>query len=85
MPKSKQQENDRILYQLLIFSVVMIILGYIISYSSMMLKNGYASIRNGKVMIRVPQKCSRKRKLMIIDELYGKISNAIRKKPGSSQ
>ena len=47
------------------------------------LKNGYASIRNGKVMIRVPQKCSRKRKLMIIDELYGKISNAIRKKPGS--
>ena len=47
------------------------------------LKNGYASIKNGKVMIRVPQKCSRKRKLMIIDELYGKISNAIRKKPGS--
>ncbi len=47
------------------------------------LKNGYASIRNGKVMIRVPQKCSRKRKLRIIDELYGKISNAVRKKPGS--
>jgi hypothetical protein len=47
------------------------------------LKNGYAAIRNGRVVIRVPQRCSRKRKLMIIDELYGKISNAVRKKPSS--
>ncbi|MCL4387727.1 M48 family metallopeptidase [Candidatus Marsarchaeota archaeon] len=47
------------------------------------LKNGYAAIKNGRVIIKVPQHCSRKRKLKIIDELYGKISNAVRKKPYS--
>ncbi|MEM0154864.1 MAG: M48 family metallopeptidase [Methanothrix sp.] len=47
------------------------------------LRNGYAAIRNDKVIIKVPQRCSRKRKMKIIEELYKKISNAVRKRPSS--
>ena len=47
------------------------------------LRNGYASIKNGKVVIRIPIKYSRRRKLKIVNELYSKISKAIAKKPAS--
>ena len=47
------------------------------------IRNGYASIRNGKVVIRVPKRCNMRSKERMIKELYGKISKSLKKKPES--
>ncbi len=47
------------------------------------LRNGYAMVKDGRVIIKIPKRCAAKRKKEIADELYGKISRSIKRRPES--
>ncbi|MCL5101921.1 MAG: M48 family metallopeptidase [Candidatus Marsarchaeota archaeon] len=45
------------------------------------LRNGYAMVKDGKLLIKIPRRCNKKRKLEIADELYRKITKSITRRP----
>ena len=47
------------------------------------LRNGYAMVKGDRIIIKIPKRCATKRKKEIANELYGKISRSIRRRPES--
>jgi predicted metal-dependent hydrolase len=47
------------------------------------IRNGYASVKNGRVLIRVPKHCNMRSKERMVEELYTKISISLKRRPQS--